>query len=551
MKILGLHASFNSKTHDPSIALIDNGELLFAAEEERYLRYKTSSGRFPEYALKACLDHLSITIDDIDFIAVDGETYPPLAHKVQRYISDLFGKCPPIQLVNHATCHIYGALYMCPFHPDLVISIDGCGDSISSRIMSFIDNDQRIVHQTSSTSSLGNFYTAFTNYLGFKSIEGEYKVMGMSAYSSGINGHLNNTAYFDKDAECIVIHPSLLDESDYSSIYEPCYNSKYISELVHSNPRGSNPIQQIHYNIAGEVQHTFENAYIGYISHYVEKTRANRIALTGGCALNVLANLKLQSILPHCQIYVLPFASDRGLSVGSAAYLSSNYSEKKHIPSKVNNYISLALGKSYSDEQTLEALNKSGLQYNHYHGDDLYDEVARLIQNGNVIGWFQGRSEFGPRALGFRSIIADAKISGIKDIINLKIKYREKYRPFAPAVLWDDIKHIDTNIPYTPYMTKNCLAAQLHHIFGETVHFDGTARVQTVDAQTSPYLYTLLNKLKKLTDDIPCLVNTSFNLAAEPIVESPSDALRTFISSGIDCLAINNYLVMKSYVKAI
>ena len=207
--------------------------------------------------------------------------------------------------------------------------------------------------------------------------------------------------------------------------------------------------------------------------------------------------------------------------------------------------ISFGLGVEYSNDTILDALSSSGLKFSQYTEEEFYARTAELIETGLVVGWYQGRSEFGPRALGFRSIIANAQSVGIKDKINSKIKYREKYRPFAPAILEESLGYIKSEIKCSPYMTTAFDVSADAEIFGETVHHDGTARVQTIDSVRSPYLFKLLKQLESKYSFPYCLVNTSFNLAGEPIVETPKDAIRTFVSSDLDKLCIGNYIASK------
>jgi len=543
MKILGLHASFNSKTHDPAVALFIDGLLVFAAEEERFLRYKTSSGRFPEYSLRACLNYCQIDIRDIDIIAVDGATHDAMQIKIERAVSDIYGYCPQVRVVHHADSHCYSAYFFNPKPKALTISMDGYGDGVSTRVILFEDGNPKHVYSGPPDKSLGDFYTAFTNYLGFKSIEGEYKVMGMAAYSRKPGGLLDRVMRFDDSTKIIQIDQTLFSTNDYSSIYEPIYNKSFIDSLGFTRPFDGKHTQD-HYDLAGEVQHTFQKTYEAVISHYSSACSVSSVMLAGGCALNVLANYHLSLSHPSIELDVFPAASDRGLCVGNALKIASDLMGPDTITPLST--LSFGLGVEYSNDSIVNALSSSGLSFIQCSEETFYIRSAQLIDSGFVVGWFQGRSEFGPRALGFRSIIANACSVGIKDKINSKIKYREKYRPFAPAILENSLSRFQSDIKCSPYMTTAFDVSSDADIFRDTVHHDGTARVQTIDSIRSPYLFKLLRQLESDRSSPYCIVNTSFNLAGEPIVETPRDAIRTFVSSDLDALCIGNCIATKS-----
>jgi len=548
MKILGIHASFNSKTHDPSVALLDTFTgFQFASEEERYLRYKTSSGRFPEYSLVKCLESCDITIDDIDYVAVDGVQAADHGQKVTRYIKDIYGSCPPVTLISHPESHIYGAWYFTGCADCLAVSIDGYGDNVSILIYKFCSGLPTKVYEAGPESSLGDFYTAFTNYLGFKSIEGEYKVMGMAAYSKYPIGTLRQWIGFNHETEQIFLESSIFDRLNYTSIYEPLYNRDFIYNKTGIAPRGNNDISQEHFDLAGEVQHAFEETYINLISHFLKKTDSSHLVLSGGCALNVLANMKLSKRLGDVKIDIFPAASDRGLSLGSAVKCAFDLGSLDSSSNK--GYFSFSLGSCYKEPQIKLVLDSSGYYYKRLPFDLENFILSRILLDGYVIAWFKGRSEFGPRALGFRSILGYAGIAGMKDKINMKIKFRESYRPFAPAILEDDYLSLKLGSP-NHYMT---CATDVHmhmNLFGETMHADGSARVQCIDSERSPYMFNLLHAMRDLVMSPVCLINTSFNLAGEPIVESPKDAIRTFASSDIDFLSIGPFIVAKESTKS-
>jgi len=544
MNILGIHSSYTALSHDPSASLMVDGRVVAAIEEERLNRIKTSSTFFPYNAIRECLDISGLSIEDIDVVVSDGSTYPILKDKIKKSLLHLFGYSPKIELVNHAYSHVAGAFLSSGYNDSLVVSVDGLGDKISIIITSVkIENNEvkyKELYRADRTCSLGNFYTSFTNYLGFKSVEGEYKVMGMAAY--GKNNHdLSNIIYFDNKEGLIKSNnpEANIDLENYSSISDPSYNENYIYGLTNvKRPLYSSKIfEQNHFDLATSVQNQFSSTYISLIRYWLNKTKQKYLCLSGGCVLNCLANKELLDD-DLKGIYVMPAASDRGLSLGSALYLAGT--EKEKIEPVENMY----LGRAFDNKNIIKLLNNCDINYEIVNSPT--KDCARLLKKGLVIGWFQGRAEFGPRALGHRSILANPQIKGMKDILNSKIKFRESYRPFAPAILKEDFdEYYESNIDFS-YMTFTIdVPENLAKIIPEAVHFDGTARVQTVTKQSNSNFYDLLKEIKK-DIGIGSVINTSFNLANEPIVDSPSDAIRTFFSSGIDVLYMNNIKLVKN-----
>ena len=537
--VIGIHAPFGSHVHDPSVAVVKDGKLLFALEEERLNRFKTSPGLFPEYAFKEALKFCSINIHSIDRIAFDGISAKALPSKIKRYISSMYGHSPALEPVLHPIAHGSSSFFSSSFDEALVFSIDGEGDGIS--VLVYLDSrlgKRKLVYKSKYPASLGTFYTCFTNYLGFKSVEGEFKVMGMAAYGDPAKYSLGRFLSFDHLRGELVCDPRLRDVSNHTSVFEPHVNYDYVSNLIDvPQVNSSNPERlQCHYDLAASVQSTFEDAYLGMIDYFVNLTGVTNICLSGGCALNCLANMKLICDRPY-SVFIQPASSDRGLSIGSAFEVSKSLGD---TPISLND---VYLGPSYCDESIHKAIALSGLPFMEIPNISRY--AAEKISNGSVLGWFQGRSEFGPRALGGRSILASASIPGNRDKLNAKIKFREKFRPFAPVILESDMKLVSSYSYHSPYMTSTFpLSPNATQLIPEVYHSDGTARFQTVNSKSSP-LYDLLVSYKAITG-IGCVINTSFNLAGEPIVETPTDALRTFVSSGIDELCIGEYAVFKA-----
>ena len=543
MIVIGIHTSFNSKTHDPSVALMVDGKLIFALEEERLNRIKTSIGHFPERALKKCLDYASLSIHDIDLITSDGITSPILKDKIHSYVLHMYGHCPKIKLYDHSTCHNYSSFFMSGFNSALSISIDGEGDGLSTNVSTLENRKGSYIHKNIYKSkndfSLGNFYTAFTNYLGFRSVEGEYKVMGMAAYGNP-KIDLSSVINFSEGGLRGENYKKIFNINNYTSITEPSYDESFIYNLTkikRTEINNNKEFTQEHFDLAASVQKSFETAYINLISFFVKQVNAKYVCLSGGCALNCLANKSLLK-LGLKDFFVMPASSDRGISIG-AAVLGTLENNQNLFSEQKNMY----LGPSYTNDQIINTLKSLNIKYEEI--DDLYDDCFKSILENKIVGWHQGRSEFGPRALGARSILASPSSKGMKDKINSKIKFRESFRPFAPAILNEELtNHLDSSSRYR-YMTfaidtPNSL---LKHI-PETIHKDGTSRIQTVLDNEGIYLYDLLNNFKRNTF-FPATINTSFNINGEPIVETPQDAIRTFYGSGMDTLYIKNFKITK------
>jgi carbamoyltransferase len=545
MHTLGIHASFSANTHDPAVALVGDGKLLFSLEEERLSRTKTSVALFPERALSLALEQTGISMADISLIGVDGKKWESVGKiKIQRYLRAMFKKVPPIKFFNHELSHTAGAFYSSPFDDALCVTLDGNGDSLSGMIAVGTRKKSepfRILKRFYMPKSLGVFYTVMTNYLGFRSIEDEYKVMGMAAYGRARYDLSSFVKYVGQGD--FSTHPRLWFESPpTTTVWEPKCNYQLIQKLLGIPFRGrGKTFEQIHFDLAASIQKGFEQAYLAVIEFWLKKTGCCNLVLSGGCALNCMANEKLLGMPSLKNFYVFPGASDRGLSVGNA-FLASQALGK--MPRPISSHF---LGPVYKTREIEGACRISGLKTASFKSTKmLYKSAAESLRKGQVIGWFQGRSELGPRALGARSILGLASVVGMKDRINAKIKFRESYRPFAPALLWTDAVRygiVKKPVVAMRYMTTNVIIEKkFHKKFQEAMGLDFSSRIQLV-RQGEP-LHGLLLELSKQTE-CPVIINTSFNLAGEPNVEKPVDALRTFVSSGIDKLYFENLVVLK------
>lgn len=538
--IMGIHCSFNANIHDPSASLIADGKIVCHIEEERLNRNKTSVGHFPELAIRRTLKECKISFEDLDCICVDGHEWSKIGEiKVRRYIEAIYGFCPRLEFYDHEECHVAGAFYASPYKRALCISLDGYGEGKSGLIaLASRDEGIKLLREFKMPDSMGLFYTCFTNFLGFKSVEDEFKVMGMAAFGVDKYDLSDELLYENGGYHCT---NSLVDDSNYlSSIWEPKVKYDYIERKygVKRRLRGSEFTQE-NFDLAASVQAQFTKVYSELIRYWKEQTGENYLVMSGGCAMNCMANQLIQE-MDFDDHYVFPLSSDRGLSIGAASLGCA----KRNI--EISSMDNIYIGTTYHEEDVLQAVRNSGLETEVYDEKELYyARVAQLLVEGSVVGWIEGRSEIGPRALGARSILGLATVAGIKDKINKKIKFREEYRPFAPAIRKVDAEYVlgkISRITSLRYMTENVKIPEGVEIFGEAMNRDRTSRIQVV--LTDDPLHALMDQIS-CSIERPVLINTSFNLAGEPIVDSPIDGLRTFISSGLDVYASYPCVVVK------
>lgn len=510
-----------------------DGRIVGAIEEERLNRIKTSLGYFPYKSITTLLKNHKINISKIDYVASTGETHKYIKNKIRSCLLHAYGYCPEIKIFNHGLSHVAGAYFSSGFDKSLVISIDGMGDKISTLICE--GKNQKINEIYRSTGgqqleSLGIFYACFTEYLGFKQGEGEFKVMGMAAYGKKIY-KMDKFLKINQNPFKIEMNPNLIVKWPINSIFQPKVNYEYLNKFFKPRYSEKDKFLQMHFDLAKSVQKKYEEILIDIVKKF--KGDHKNLCIAGGCALNCLANNKLEKMFRN--FYVFPASSDRGLSIG-AAYLANNFLRKKNFQIK-----NMFLGNNYKQNNIEKFLKLSNVKFKRC---DSINEAANDIIEGKIVGWFRGKSEFGPRALGARSILAKADFNGMKKKINQIIKFREKFRPFAPAILYKFAKKFNVKKEY-PYMTiANFPEDSLKKKMKEAVHLDGSARIQTVKNKTHP-LYGLLSKIEEKGNN-PIVINTSFNLSGEPIVESPRDAIRTFFSCGIDTLYIENFKIFKN-----
>lgn len=548
MKILGLHGGVSQLQNEASATLLINGSVIAACEEERFSRLKGAFGLIPIRSISACLSIGQISIEDVDYIVHTGATHVDLESRIQNYILHYYGYCPQIKIIEHQLAHIASAYYQSGLDSATCISYDGYGDNVSVAIAEASGSGINIFHREDIDNSLGRFYTAITSFLGFSAQESEYKVMGLAPYGkklldfSGLIDVQDEIRYRVDSSYFAGYGKSAEGRSaNITSRQEPWYSSKLIELL--GPPRRSSNIDQNYIDIAYTAQNAFENAAKCIVKQAIRDTGIHNVVLSGGCALNCKANMEIEALDDVHTLFVQPAASDRGLSLGAALALFNQLSDG-------SNYKPLAIsdvfwGPQYSDEEIEKLLIACGISYSRV--ENISHSAANDLHNGKIVAWFQGRSEFGPRALGHRSILADPTRSDAKSLLNSKVKYREEFRPFAPAVCEESASEYFCMDQPSPFMTKAVKVREaMKEILKATTHVDGTARVQTVNKKTDPAFHSLIKCLGVL-NGTEVVLNTSFNVMGEPIVETPRNALATFYSSGIDSLYIGNYKVEKDH----
>ncbi|MFC1513540.1 carbamoyltransferase [candidate division KSB1 bacterium] len=584
--ILGISAFY----HDSAACLVQDGKIISAAQEERFTRKKHDSS-FPVNAINFCLTSSGFKIEDIDIVTFYEkpilkferilETYLmtsplgirsflksiPLWMKQKLWIKDLIGKeldyDGKIIFPEHHESHAASAFFPSPFQESAFLTLDGVGEWTTSSYGIGKNNNVKILADIKFPHSLGLLYSAFTYYTGFKVNSGEYKVMGLAPYGEPIY----------KDA----ILSELINIKDDGSFrlnmeyFDYCsgltMTSKKFNKLFGGAPRKpESELTQKQMDLARSVQEVTEDVILKMAGHIRKKTGMKNLCLAGGVALNCVANglLLRENIFEN--IWIQPAAGDAGGALGAALYTWFSYlNNDRTADGKNDSQFGSYLGPEFSNEEIKHYLKENNISFKFMVDSALFDKTADLINDGKVIGWFQGKMEFGPRALGNRSIIGDARSSEMQSIINLKIKYRESFRPFAPTVLDKNVSDYFNMDVISPYMLlvsdvrddkKRTMSEDEQKLFGveklniarseipAVTHVDYSARVQTVQNDTNPVYYKLIETFKNKYG-CPVIINTSFNVRGEPIVYSPKDAFLCFMRTEMDYLVMGNYILDK------
>lgn len=539
MIILGIHGGPRG-THEAGVALIRDGKTICVLQEERYNRFKNAHSCFPHNSLKALFKNFNLKPNDIDVVAHPGISCEEMKERWKLYLDYNFGiKDKEFFPVHHQMAHAASAYYYSNLEESLVVSLDVGGDKLSGMVCLASGAKISDIHQFRFDQSLGFFWNIICQYIGFEPLEEAYKTMGLAPYGeakyslSSIIDFKNGDLHFD--------YSLMEDKWNFvsKSPLERVYSEK-LKEHFDFLPRNSlMPIRVQDKNLATSAQRHLEKILFNLFSHFLKKHGQKNLCLAGGVSLNSKACGELNSRLELDTFYVTPCPSDGGLALGSALYASAELTKKRPLP-----ILSPYLGMSYGDAEIYTQLEMSGLKFRKWES---LEEIAELLKKDFVVGLFQGRSEYGPRALGCRSIIASPQKPEMRDSVNMKIKFREEYRPFAPAVCDCDYSdYFERGCGDYSYMSFTVKAKDLAQEKAPAiVHVDGTSRVQEVKESLNPFFYKLLQAFKKVSGTA-VLMNTSFNLKGEPIVETPADAIRTFVSSGLDYLVLEGYLLSKN-----
>ncbi|MBL7223043.1 MAG: carbamoyltransferase [Candidatus Brocadiae bacterium] len=560
MHVLGISCFY----HDSAAALLRDGEVVFAAAEERYTRRKHCTD-FPLHAIQAALGHEGITIADVEAVAFYEKpilkfdrlmlssiaTWPlgfpifrrfvPLWFKQKLQTPAIFrrelGFTKPVYYVEHHLAHAASSFLVSPYDEAAIITVDGTGEWSTTTIGVGRGTKIALDHEIRFPHSLGLLYSAITLHLGFQVNNCEGKIMGLASYG-------DPEPYRAAFEQLIAVRDdgSFHMNMDYFGyLHRPAMTSSRLDGLLGPPRKGGEALDQRHMDIAAALQATLEDALIKMGRHVHETTGQSKLCLAGGVALNCVANGRVLRETPFDDLYIQPAAGDDGTAIGCAAYL---YHTLMGNP-RVGPLRAAYLGDGFTDDDVHACLDARGVAYRRMERDELLRWTARQIADNRIVGWFQGRMEFGPRALGNRSILANPCSPDMKDILNHRVKHREPFRPFAPSALVDRAAEIfDLGVP-SPFML---LVADVHPDKRDAVpaitHVDGTARLQTVARDDNPLYYGLIAELAKLTG-VPVVLNTSFNVRGEPIIRTPDDAYACFEGTGIDTLVMHDCVVEK------
>lgn len=592
MYILGISAYY----HDSAAALINNGEIVAAAQEERFNRKKHYSG-FPVAAIEYCLKEAGIGPGDIDYIAFYDKPFLKFERLLETYLGfaprgfKSFQMSMPLWLkeklfqkrlireelknaypdfdwgkkllfIEHHMSHAASAFYPSPFEEAAVLTMDGVGEWATTSLSIGRGSNLEIVKEIHFPHSLGLLYSAFTYYTGFKVNSGEYKLMGLAPYGQPI--------YKQRILDYLI---DLKADGSFrlnQAYFDYCTGLKMTSDkfdALFEGParKSEDKITQKHMDLAASIQAVTEEVVLRLTRHIRQETGLKNICLAGGVALNCVANGKVLKDSQFDQIWVQPAAGDAGGALGAALAAYHLHSEKPRHVNPLDNMRGSYLGPSFSESEIESALRAAGAVYTKLSHSDLIDRTAEALSKDRAVGWFHGRMEFGPRALGARSILGDSRSESMQKNLNLKVKFRESFRPFAPSVLAEDAStwfDMDGTSPYMLMVSevkegkRRALPPHSDNLFGidklnlvrseipAVTHVDYSARIQTVHKETNPAYHELLSRFKDLTG-CPVVVNTSFNVRGEPIVCTPSDAFRCFMGTDIETLVIENFYLEK------
>jgi carbamoyltransferase len=593
MRILGISAFY----HDSAAALVRDGEIIAAAQEERFTRQKHDSG-FPAHAVEFCLNRDNVTLDDIDYVVFYDKPFLKFERLLETYLAyapqglrsfqmamplwireKLFQKSllrdellrfgpkfdweRKLLFTEHHLSHAASAFFPSPFEEALILTMDGVGEWATTSAALGRGNQIEVIKEILFPHSLGLLYSAFTYYTGFKVNSGEYKVMGLAPYGE------------PRYAQKILDH--LVDLKPDGSFHLNLEYFNYCTGLTMTNykfdrlfegpaRKPEELLSQRHMDLAASVQRVLEEIVLRMTRSLAEETGMRNLCLAGGVALNCVANGKVLRDGCFERIWIQPAAGDAGGALGAALAAFHQFQGKpREVTACGDRMKGSFLGPEFAQEQIAQRLAAAGARYEVLDDCALLDVCAGALAEEKAVGWFQGRMEFGPRALGARSILGDARSPRMQSMLNLKVKYRESFRPFAPSVLREHVSEwfeLDQDSPYMLLVAdvlmhrRKLMTPEQQKLFGieklnvprsdipAVTHVDYSARIQTVHEETNPRYHALLRRFHERTG-CPVIVNTSFNVRGEPIVGSPEDAFRCFMGTEIDVLAVGNCFLRK------
>jgi carbamoyltransferase len=601
MNILGISAFY----HDSAASIVQDGKIIAAAQEERFTRKKHDPG-FPTNAVKFCLEYSGLELKDLDAIVFYDkpllkferllETYYAFApkglrsfitsipvwikekmflkrliHEELEQIGSYDKKKTKLLFPEHHLSHAASAFYPSPYEDSAILTIDGVGEWATASICHGQKGGIKILKEMRFPHSLGLLYSAFTYFLGFRVNSGEYKLMGLAPYGNPLSPDIKK--YVDiikKELISIKSDGSVWlnqDFFDYATGLKMVNEAKWEALFGFKTRRPEDELEQHHCNLGLAIQQITEDVVVAMAQEAKRLTGSENICLAGGVALNCVSNGKLQKSGVFKNVFIQPAAGDAGGALGAALAVNYIYfKQERVIDYQMDAMKGSYLGPTISDLEVELMSKKYKANYHYFENfDELAAETAKLISQENVIGWVQGKMEFGPRALGARSILGDPRSPEMQKKLNLKIKYRESFRPFAPSVLAEDVSKFFDYDGISPYMLlvhpvadaiKKTLPEgyddmnlrdKLYHLRSELpsiTHIDFSARIQTVHSDTNPRYYKMIEEFKKLTG-MGVVVNTSFNVRGEPIVMTPNDAYRCFMRTEMDYLVVGNFLFSK------
>ena len=592
-KVLGISAFY----HDSAAAVIENGKIIAAAQEERFSRIKHDKD-YPYNAIEFVLKFSDTKLSEIDYVVFFEKPFLKFERLLEPYVANAprgflqFSKSMPVWLRDklfqkkmlfnllrqhdnefnnskkiffseHHLSHAASAFYPSPFEEAIILTADGVGEWATTTIAIGKKKDLKILKEIHFPHSLGLLYSAFTYYTGFKVNSGEYKLMGLAPYGEPkyVDLIINNLVHIKDDGSFRLNQ----DYFNYATGFT--MTNKNFHNLFGQKPRDSRKeeITQFHMDIASSIQNVTENIMIKICKSLKNEFGIPNLCLAGGVALNCVANGKILKEKIFNKIWIQPAAGDAGCSLGAALALWHVELNNEREISKDDKMLGSYLGPSYSNDQIIKILKSIGANFEVLNDEELLENTVENLIKGNVIGWFQGRMEFGPRALGARSILGDPRSETMQKNLNLKVKYRESFRPFAPSVLNEEASNwfeIENDSPYMMLVgeikkeKQYKMTKEEKQLFGieklnvkrseipAVTHVDYSARIQTVHRHTNQKYYDLIHKFKQKTN-CPVLINTSFNIRGEPIVNTPQEAFNCFMGTEMDNLVIGNCYLKK------